>query len=162
MLYFSIYETVFKSNKPHCNITPSCTKQQYPNGCVTECCKHLAPSKIHKKWNHNSSLILRLKYVVSAWVLWYCNFTAVSLYCTKCIQFMIKQAKWYSAHKFKIQEHNKIVQEVIWFYLKLMLILFWTSSTIIIFLFYTVSCCYYVPQNWNGHIIPYIKKGEKT
>ena len=80
------------SNEPHCNITPPCIKQQYPNCCVTECCKHLAPSKIHKKSNHNSSLILRLKYAVCAWVLWWCNFVAVSLYCTKCIQFMTKQA----------------------------------------------------------------------
>lgn len=66
----------------------------------------------------------------------------------------------FCTHKFKIQEHNTIVKEVIWFYLK-PLILFCTSSTIIIFLFCTVICCYYVPQNWIGHIILYIKKGEK-
>ena len=149
------------NNEPHCNITPACIKQQCPNCCVKECCKHLAPSKIHIKSNHNSSLILRLKYAVCAQVLCWCNFIAVSLYCTKCIQFMVKQAEWYSAHTSLKYRNNTIVKEVIWFYLK-PLILFCTSSTIIIFLFCTVICCYYVPQNWIGHIISYIKKGEKT
>jgi hypothetical protein len=32
------------------------------------------------------------------------------------MQLMIKYTYWYSLHKCKKQEHNKIVKEVIWFY----------------------------------------------